>query len=864
MRLAWEVALGFLPSVKPELRPHFLTAVLWTTLLGFIPLTGSAQTWGSAPVSYDWNTAADWSPSTVPNGSSATATFGASSVTLLTSNNAYVSLAGMQFNSGAPSYAITINGGFFAFQGAGVADSSGATQELINNGYAVFGESSSTTATSAGDLVISGSGSTTFTGHSTAGQASITNQAVLDFDTHATAGNSSIQNNGGLVLFINNASAGQADLDNSGSVSFGDLASAGSATLVNNGNMNFAVSATGGNAVVTNNANLAFGVSAIAGNALIENNPTGTVNFNDESSASSATITNQGSMYFNNNSSAVSAVIFNSHILDFYSTAANAQIANSGFLNFNPSSTAGTATIATNDGGKTVFFQGASGGNAQFTTYSGGVFDASGVTIGTLNMGSYTQLSGGTLKITLNGGSPALLNASGGVTLGGTLDLVYGSGFSMPEGSSVTLFSSSGVSGDFDQWDNPQGGRLFPFYQPSQVYLESVLPTFQVGGLTPNQKAIAQVLDGAFEDVNRYNLMADLVGATVTALPVIYSQMDPSCVTSLYQMGFRTAHSQADLAFERLAEQVEVPGLTSLETQKVEEVRFAADIPATEEAGMARNIAHEDDWDVSLSTYGDFGALSGDGNAAGYKLTLGGLDACMDYRLGKDWTAGLLLGYSVGTANPDGGGELDANGGQAGLFAGWHDQGFHVEAVAVAGLNQYKIQRAGYGGMASGNTAGQQYMGRLGFGYDFRLEDLKVGPFASAEYTYVGMNGFNESGSNAPLEFLGQGETEELSDLGFAVGEPFQWDAVVLKPGLTAAWEHIYQGSQDSLNADLGSPSESFTVQGPATGQDALVLGVRLDAAFKGGWKVYGDYSGRIGMTNYSDQNLGAGVRMEF
>ena len=848
-------------SVPSRFHRKAVLSFLWAATLFYLPSGVRAQTWLSSPSSGDWNTGGNWDTSTVPNGSSATATFGTSAVASVINTTAYVTLGGIQFNSGASSYTLTNNSGLFVFQGLGVVDSSGTTQSLVNDGNLVFQNSSS-----AGDLAVTGTGSATFTGSSSAGSARITNQAVLEFDTNANAGSSSVSN-GGLALFLNSASAGQAHLVNSGSASFGDTATAGNATLINNANMNFGGSATGGTAHITNNASLAFHDSSATGNSIFNNTSAGTLNFYDSSTALFATITNSGTLAFNDNSSSSGATISNSNILDFNdsSTAGSAAISNSGILNFSASSSAGTASIVTNSGGRTVFEPGADGTNATFTTNSGGVFDLSNLTAGTMGVSAYTQASGGTLKMALGAGTPAVLAINGSAALSGTLDLVYGGGFSLAQGNSVTVITAGSLSGKFDQWSNPAGDRLFPFYQPTNmVTLESVLPTFQVGELTPNEKSVAQALDGAFENVQRYDLIKGLVTAPASSLPGLYAQMDPSGLTSLYQMAFRAAHARGSLVFQKLAEEAGAPVQAPVESQKVEDVRFAAELPAAEEGALARRVADQNPWKVSLQGYGDFGTLTNDGNAAGYKFTLGGILAGADFQLSHDWTAGLFLGYSQGAANPDAGGEEDMTGGQAGLFAGWHDGGFHAEALAEAGLNQYKSAQAGYGGMATANPTGQEVMGLAGFGYRFRLEELEVGPFASMDYAYVNLERFNESGSNAPLGFPAQGEGALAGDLGLAIEQSWKWGSAVLEPGLTAAWEHAYQGYQDALTAGFGGPSESFTVQGPATGQDAFVLGAHLDAAFKGGWDVYGQYQGRIGSTNYTEQGFEFGVKSEF
>src|SRR3954466_13002240 len=69
---------------------------------------GSA-TWNLNPTSGDWNKAANWTPNTIPNGSSDTATFATSSITVA-SISATTEVNSVIFNSGASDYTITDSG----------------------------------------------------------------------------------------------------------------------------------------------------------------------------------------------------------------------------------------------------------------------------------------------------------------------------------------------------------------------------------------------------------------------------------------------------------------------------------------------------------------------------------------------------------------------------------------------------------------------------------------------------------------------------------------------------------------------------------------------------------------------------------
>src|SRR5690348_14209689 len=69
---------------------------------------GSA-TWSANPVSGDWNTAANWTPNTVPNGPADIATFGVSNQTASTVSTADIEVSELIFNPGASPFTINVN-----------------------------------------------------------------------------------------------------------------------------------------------------------------------------------------------------------------------------------------------------------------------------------------------------------------------------------------------------------------------------------------------------------------------------------------------------------------------------------------------------------------------------------------------------------------------------------------------------------------------------------------------------------------------------------------------------------------------------------------------------------------------------------
>src|SRR5687767_6435106 len=99
------------------------TALCVAPFLASLPAAAQDATWLNAPGSGDFNTAANWSPGTVPTG---TAFFDTSATTSLSIGPATVATGGgWTFNAGASNYSFT-NSGIFHFSGAGIAVNGGS------------------------------------------------------------------------------------------------------------------------------------------------------------------------------------------------------------------------------------------------------------------------------------------------------------------------------------------------------------------------------------------------------------------------------------------------------------------------------------------------------------------------------------------------------------------------------------------------------------------------------------------------------------------------------------------------------------------------------------------------------------------
>src|SRR6266404_3664605 len=108
-------------------------AVVLTLSLGALnAVYADSATWGLNPTGSDWNTAAHWTPATVPNGPADIATFSTSSRSTVSLSNVQIEVASLIFDTAATNYTIIVGRetgfGELTIGDAGIVNNSGKLQ----------------------------------------------------------------------------------------------------------------------------------------------------------------------------------------------------------------------------------------------------------------------------------------------------------------------------------------------------------------------------------------------------------------------------------------------------------------------------------------------------------------------------------------------------------------------------------------------------------------------------------------------------------------------------------------------------------------------------------------------------------------
>ena len=364
---------GFIQAILragTRIRRLIVVSIGSVLLLGAVtsPALALDAVWLTSPGSVDWNTDSNWAPPTAPVNLGDTATFDASSQTLI-ELSADVTVDSITFNPGASAFTIDTNAfNSLSLAGIGVVNNSGATQTILNQ------------------FVIA---TTNFLNSATAANVTINNfggsgEGTTNFKNNSSADSATIQNDAGFTNFFDNSTAGGATI-----------------TSENLGLTQFFNSSTAANAIIVNDVG--------------DIGPAET-DFHDTSTAANAVITNSGmssSTKFLNSSSAGNATLVNANTTAVFDISG---------LDL-PGTTAGSI-----EGNGTLFLGSKNlitGGNKNSTTFLGIISDGGNNNNDT--GGSLTKVGAGTLTLsstnTYTGGT--LINAG---TLEGSHDGVLGGG----------------------------------------------------------------------------------------------------------------------------------------------------------------------------------------------------------------------------------------------------------------------------------------------------------------------------------------------------------------------------------------------------------------------------------------------------
>jgi T5SS/PEP-CTERM-associated repeat protein/autotransporter-associated beta strand protein len=412
------------------------------------------------------------------------------------------------------------------------------------------------------------------------------------------------------------------------------------------------------------------------------------------------------------------------------------------------------------------------------------------------------------------------------------------------------------------------GDELWLSFIPKPV---PTYPDFTQYALTPNQHQVATALNQWAASNPTGDRETVLNAATNSGnYPAAFEQMLPTPYASLPNMAFNTANALNSVMFQRLwmtrinGRGFSVGGMNLAPMQA--EMGGVDDM-----AAFAISPSKDTKWGTFVDGNGIF-ANGGDvAYLQNYRSQSGGVTAGASYKWNDNLATGVYAGYQGLQAEYSNGRTID-NAVRFGVFGTYDIDNFYINALVGGAYHGYTVNRyINFGGLdrtATGRPGAGEFDLALNTGYDFKAGDFAFGPFTGMQYTYVGVQGFTETGADSiNLDVDPYNTSSLLYTLGAQAA--YNWKVsskVIVTPTIFAGWQHEFLQDAYQINSSFntGGPASPFSYTTGTPARDNFYGGVGATVGLGDRWQATAIYSAFVGGQNQNSQNLYLGLGMTF
>jgi outer membrane autotransporter protein len=494
---------------------------------------------------------------------------------------------------------------------------------------------------------------------------------------------------------------------------------------------------------------------------------------------------------------------------------------------------------------------------------------------GTLTTGFYTQ-TGGLLQYQLTPGGAGRITVANTATLGGTLGVAVTPGL-YGLSTQYTLLSAGAISGQFAQFISSPPRSSFlslsgPFYDATSVDVTVTRTPFgAVPGLTRNQRAVGNALEGAYSTTLTGSAATLYTNLLMTGTPDALSQLSGEGITAAQNTAFASGTMFDALlmdqgAFWRSGEAADSNGVTFRDTPLVSK---GPKIPPP--------VYQPRTWRVWTGGFGGVQSFNGDASvgSADARTAVAGGAMGLDYQVDATRLVGVAVGGSEAHFSvPDRTTSGDVVGGHMGAYgvATWG-------ALYAAGLVSYSrfdnwttrtIAGIGPTETATGSFASDLLGARLEIGRTYALPGVNITPFAALQGSTLWERGFTESSTTGGLPgILGLTyQSQTVTSLPTFLGVQFdtRWalaNGTVWSPFVRAAWVHEFSPDRSISGSFLSVPGTLFTVDGARAWRNAAKVNAGSRLALNRYASLFASFDGEFANSGHSYGGRG-GVRFSW
>jgi outer membrane autotransporter protein len=495
---------------------------------------------------------------------------------------------------------------------------------------------------------------------------------------------------------------------------------------------------------------------------------------------------------------------------------------------------------------------------------------------GTLTTGTYTQ-TGGLLQFQLTPGGAGRITVANTATLGGTLGVtvtpgLYGLSTQYP------LLTAGAISGQFAQFiSSPLSVFLSlsgPFYDATSVDVALTRTPFgAVAGLTENQRAVGNALEGAYSTTLTGPAATLFTNLLMTGTPEALSQLSGEAATGAQQPAFQLMNEFMSVMLDPF-----VDGRAGVGGVYGHAIPFAPDRePLPEDIALAyskvlRTPAYkatpfEQRWSVWGAGYGGANHTSGDLLVVGsHDLsahTAGGA-AGLDYRAAPGTIVGFALaGGGTGWSLAQGLGSGSSDAFQAGVYAKTHSGPFYLAGALAYTQHWMSTDRVAFAGdRLQARFNAESFGGRAEAGYRIPNAVAAITPYAAVQAQNFHTPTYSETditGGGSGLTYAAHNATDTRSELGARFDRPIlvNWNAV-LALRAKVAWAHDWITDPSLMPTFEALPGASFIVNGATPAKNSALTSAGAELRLVNGLSLLGKFDGEFAAHSQTYAGTGA------
>ncbi len=399
---------------------------------------------------------------------------------------------------------------------------------------------------------------------------------------------------------------------------------------------------------------------------------------------------------------------------------------------------------------------------------------------------------------------------------------------------------------------------------------------YSPSGLTPNEHSVGNAINRIqLAQIPAFRPIASLLffQPNVTGLGAIYDSLSGEGVSAAEQTSYQAndlflTSIEHRAAFWLSGDPNDPVGQALSGDKDLLYARETSDDPPSGAAGAPPKAARA--WRLWMSGYGGVSSYSGDDEAGSAQVDLhgGGFAIGIDDQITPDTLVGIAGGSGAFSYNVSGRDTL-------GNVIPWHLAGYGatrqghfyaIGALAYDHFNNDENRHATIPGVmltsASGVTTplpgindnptgkfdGSSVSGYFEAGYNARINQLTVTPFAALEFGVLHMNGWHESGELG-LSYAGRTVSSLPTLFGLQLKDDITLPrGAILTTQVRAAWQHEFSPERSIDASFTAAPGFDFVIQGAQPPIDSLRSGVGVSLKLGHGCSLSAnfdsDYSG--------------------